>query len=80
MATDLIFDFFGTLVQYKPGAFHTAPYERTHAYLLQQGFEITYEALRPHSPPFLMKWKREGSKPAANTTCTSWDGASSRRR
>ena len=42
--TDLIFDFFGTLVEYTAGAFHTAPYARTHAYLLQQGFEIPYEA------------------------------------
>ena len=42
--TDLIFDFFGTLVQYTAGAFHTAPYARTHAYLLQQGFAIPYEA------------------------------------
>lgn len=43
MATDLIFDFFGTLVHYTSGPFHTAPYIRTHNYLLQQGFHLPYE-------------------------------------
>lgn len=43
MVTDLIFDFFGTLVQYVAGPFHTEPYSRTHDYLLQQGFELPYE-------------------------------------
>ncbi|HLK57807.1 MAG TPA: HAD family hydrolase [Chthonomonadaceae bacterium] len=44
MATDLVFDFFGTLVHYTPGPFHTAPYTHTHDYLRQQGFDIPYEA------------------------------------
>jgi FMN phosphatase YigB (HAD superfamily) len=44
MATDLIFDFFGTLVQYTPGEFHTAPYQRTHDYLLRYGYNISYAA------------------------------------
>ncbi len=43
MITDIIFDFFGTLVQYTPGAFHTAPYQRTHRFLEQHGFLITYD-------------------------------------
>jgi putative hydrolase of the HAD superfamily len=43
MATDLIFDFFGTLVHYAAGPFHTAPYSRTHDHLLQSGFAIPYE-------------------------------------
>jgi putative hydrolase of the HAD superfamily len=42
MPSDLIFDFFGTLVQYTAGVFHTAPYKRTHAFLLQHAFDIDY--------------------------------------
>jgi len=42
MPSDLIFDFFGTLVQYTAGSFHTAPYERTHSFLLHHEFEIDY--------------------------------------
>lgn len=42
MPSDLIFDFFGTLVEYNAGTFHTAPYERTHAFLVDQGFTIDY--------------------------------------
>ncbi len=38
-----MFDFFGTLVLYKQGAFHTAPYLRTHDYLLRHGFNVSYE-------------------------------------
>jgi putative hydrolase of the HAD superfamily len=41
--TDIIFDFFGTLVSYTPGAFHTSPYQRTHQFLLEHGFEIGYD-------------------------------------
>jgi HAD superfamily hydrolase (TIGR01509 family) len=44
MYRDLIFDFFGTLVQYRAGSFHSAPYERTHQFLLESGFPIDYEA------------------------------------
>lgn len=44
MATDLIFDFFGTLVQYTSGPFHTAPYSRTHDCLLHHGFAMPYDA------------------------------------
>jgi putative hydrolase of the HAD superfamily len=44
MATDLIFDFFGTLVEYTLGAFHTAPYQDTHNYLLHHGYAISYQA------------------------------------
>src|SRR5579871_333601 len=43
MTTDLIFDFFGTLVQYTPGPFHTAPYLQTHDFLIRQGFALSYE-------------------------------------
>lgn len=43
MTTDIIFDFFGTLVDYTPGVFHTAPYQRTHQFLQQQGFTISYD-------------------------------------
>lgn len=43
MITDIVFDFFGTLVHYTPGAFHTAPYQQTHRYLQQQGFSIGYD-------------------------------------
>jgi putative hydrolase of the HAD superfamily len=42
MPSDLIFDFFGTLVQYVAGSFHTAPYERTHAFLRRHAFDIDY--------------------------------------
>src|SRR3954451_22146268 len=42
MPLDLISDFFGTLVQYVAGSFHTAPYERTHAFLRHHGFDIDY--------------------------------------
>jgi putative hydrolase of the HAD superfamily len=42
--TDILFDFFGTLVHYTPGAFHTTPYQRTHQFLQQQGFQLTYDA------------------------------------
>lgn len=44
MYRDLIFDFFGTLVQYRAGSFHSAPYEQTHQFLLESGFPIDYEA------------------------------------
>ncbi len=44
MITDVIFDFFGTLVQYTPGVFHTNPYQQTHAFLEAQGFPIDYAA------------------------------------
>ena len=44
MATDLIFDFFGTLVKYESGLFHSAPYSRTYDYLLDRGFLLSYEA------------------------------------
>lgn len=43
MTTDLIFDFFGTLVHYTPGPLNTNPYVKTHDYLLRQGFPISYE-------------------------------------
>jgi putative hydrolase of the HAD superfamily len=42
MPSDLIFDFFGTLVHYTAGSFHTAPYERTHTFLIDHGFLIDY--------------------------------------
>jgi putative hydrolase of the HAD superfamily len=42
MPSDLIFDFFGTLVHYVAGPFHTAPYERTHSLLLHHNFPIDY--------------------------------------
>jgi putative hydrolase of the HAD superfamily len=41
--TDILFDFFGTLVHYTPGIFHTAPYERTHGFLQQHGFQLPYD-------------------------------------
>jgi putative hydrolase of the HAD superfamily len=44
VTTDILFDFFGTLVHYTPGAFHTAPYQRTHAYLLNQSLCLSYDA------------------------------------
>ena len=44
MPSDLIFDFFGALVQYAAGPFHTAPYERTHSFLTQHGLPIDYPA------------------------------------
>ncbi len=44
MTTDLVFDFFGTLVQYQSSTFHTAPYTQTHAYLLQHNFALSYSA------------------------------------
>jgi putative hydrolase of the HAD superfamily len=40
--TDLIFDFFGTLVHYRREIFRGASYERTHAFLLEQGFGCSY--------------------------------------
>jgi putative hydrolase of the HAD superfamily len=43
VTTDIIFDFFGTLVRYTPGAFHTAPYRQTHQFLEQQGFSVPYD-------------------------------------
>jgi putative hydrolase of the HAD superfamily len=43
VVTDLIFDFFGTLVDYIPGPFHTSAYEQTHAYLLRHGFDVSYD-------------------------------------
>lgn len=42
MPSDLIFDFFSTLVEYTAGSFHTAPYERTHSFLLQHDFQLDY--------------------------------------
>lgn len=43
MTTDLIFDFFGTLVQYTPGAFNSQPHHQTHDYLTSCGFPIEYD-------------------------------------
>ncbi|HYF63444.1 MAG TPA: HAD family hydrolase [Herpetosiphonaceae bacterium] len=43
MATDLIFDFFGTLVQYQAGRFHGEPYRRTHGYLAGLGVDLPYD-------------------------------------
>ncbi len=43
MITDILFDFFGTLVHYTPEIFHTAPYQQTHQFLQQQGFPIGYD-------------------------------------
>ncbi len=41
--TDLIFDFFGTLVKYIPETFHSEPYARTHDYLVKHGYSISYD-------------------------------------
>jgi putative hydrolase of the HAD superfamily len=41
--TDLIFDFFGTLVGYTPGLFVDAEYRTTHRVLSEHGFPIAYE-------------------------------------
>lgn len=43
MTSDLIFDFFGTLVQYNPGPFQTAPYAQTFDYVRGHGFALSYE-------------------------------------
>lgn len=43
MITDLIFDFFGTLVGYTHGAFVGEPYHVTHQLLLNHGFPIDYQ-------------------------------------
>src|SRR5215207_578780 len=43
MITDIIFDFFGTLVYYTPGAFHTSPYQHTHQFLQENGFPLAYD-------------------------------------
>ena len=43
MITDILFDFFGTLAQYTPGAFRTARYQQTHQFLHQRGFPIAYD-------------------------------------
>jgi putative hydrolase of the HAD superfamily len=42
MLTDLIFDFFGTLVQYQADRFHGAPYQRTYEQLADLGVSIPY--------------------------------------
>jgi putative hydrolase of the HAD superfamily len=42
LVTDLIFDFFGTLVAYTPGHLHDEPYHHTHAFLCDHGFPIAY--------------------------------------
>ena len=43
MLSDLIFDFFGTLVQYQAGRFHGAPYQRTYGQLCDLGVAIAYD-------------------------------------
>jgi putative hydrolase of the HAD superfamily len=43
MLTDLIFDFFGTLVQYQADRFHGAPYRRTYQQLGELGIAIAYD-------------------------------------
>jgi putative hydrolase of the HAD superfamily len=43
MPTDLIFDFFGTLVQYQADRFHGQPYQRTYGQLCDLGVAITYD-------------------------------------
>lgn len=42
--SDLIFDFFGTLVAYTPGHVHSEPYQQTHALLCAHGFPISYDS------------------------------------
>jgi putative hydrolase of the HAD superfamily len=44
MPTDLIFDFFGTLVQYQAERFHGEAYGRTYEYLTALGFDHPYAA------------------------------------
>jgi putative hydrolase of the HAD superfamily len=43
MASDLIFDFFGTLVGYTPGLFGEDAYIATHRLLVEHGLDIDYE-------------------------------------
>jgi putative hydrolase of the HAD superfamily len=43
MVTDLIFDFFGTLVGYTPGTFRDEPFSASHQVLLDNGFHVEYE-------------------------------------
>ena len=45
MITDLVFDFFGTLAGYTPGAFHE-PYTATHELLRAEGLDIEYAAFQ----------------------------------
>jgi HAD superfamily hydrolase (TIGR01549 family) len=45
MATDLIFDFFGTLAGYTPGSFNGVQYTRTHQWLLDRGFSVDYDTM-----------------------------------
>ena len=42
MVTDIIFDFFGTLVSYSPSRIH-GHFGQTHTFLSGQGYEISYE-------------------------------------
>lgn len=41
--TDLIFDFFGTLVKYIPETFHSEPYVNTYDCLVKHGYAISYD-------------------------------------
>lgn len=48
MITDLMFDFFGTLVTYTPGRFGTTPYTATHQVLRAHGFDLAYDDFAQH--------------------------------
>src|SRR3954452_14847298 len=43
MITDIIFDFFGTLVNYQPGHFHERRYEQTYQMLCEIDTRLTYD-------------------------------------
>jgi hypothetical protein len=43
MPSDLIFDFFGTLVGYTPGPFGEDVYDATHRLLIEHGFRVDYD-------------------------------------
>ena len=43
MLTDLIFDFFGTLVGYTADHFNGGDHRRSHAMLVERGFALGYE-------------------------------------
>lgn len=45
MATNLIFDFFGTLVRYSDGTFNGERYSLTHQVLLDRGFSLDYDVM-----------------------------------
>lgn len=45
MTTDLIFDFFGTLVRYQDGIFPGERYGRTHQFLLDHGLDLDYDRM-----------------------------------